>query len=205
MRPKGSWVLELDNCSFPRSNKDLEKASSLKSRPFLWESSANFKVVPSLSFARNTRRFFLIFYYENLVMLLEANLWKCGVSLNTRHLGISTHSPIYTQPLAICQNDYLNFLVSLWLQRFMIPINWNWADSLFQLRFSVFSCISIFQDGALSCEFNSLLGLRNVIFFFSSVFFLCVLSMRVMISKLFTWSWNLKLSSFWSTFLLEIN
>lgn len=80
----------------------------------------------SLPFARNTR-FFLTLYYENLVVLLEANLWKCGVSLKIRYPGISTLNPIYIQPLIICQNDYLNFPTSLRPQRFLIHINWNLA------------------------------------------------------------------------------
>ena len=101
------------------------------------------KIYCSLPSIRNTKRLFFTLYHENLMMLLEAYLWKCGIYIKIRYSRVFTLNLICIHPPAICLNDCLSFPTSWWLQKYLIHIGWNLAVFL---HFSWDSlCLPVFQ------------------------------------------------------------
>ena len=164
-----------------------------------------FKKVYCSPFIRNTRRLFFTLYHENLMVLLEAYLWKCQIYIKIRYSRVFTLNLICIHPLAICQNDCWSFPTSWWLQKYLIHIGWNLAVFLHFNWESLY--LPVFPDfRVVFCpDFNFLMNLRKVIYF-QFISFPLVLRVRVTIFKLFTsWNWSLMLPLAFRAFLLEMN
>lgn len=117
----------------------------------------------SPSSARNTRRFFSDLYNENLVSLLKENVGS-PLRLRTPEISLLSSSAFNLQQF-----------VSEWLLKLSYqfiapeisdPCELKFGREFpFQLRLSGFACLSRFQGGVLSCDFDSLMDLKTVVYF----------------------------------------
>lgn len=126
--------------------------------------------------------FLLALHHENILDLLEPQrMRECN---NYDSQTFLTPSLLPTWPLAICQNCPLSNLNSLWFQQILFQVSWS------QLWFSVFPCVSRFQEQQfLPYDFNSLVGPREVIDIYVTLPFFLVIKTKVTNTKFFT-DWN---------------